>query len=76
MPSSVDIAWRSTRIQTLSNSWVVVPNTKVSQAIVTNYDLPNREIAVLMEAGVDYRSDLEKVEKVTYEFRFMQMMIW
>ncbi|MBI3333472.1 MAG: mechanosensitive ion channel family protein [Candidatus Omnitrophica bacterium] len=63
----VDIAWRTTRLRTLSNSLVVVPNTKLSQAIVTNYDLPSQEIAVLVEVGVDCGSDLEKVERVTVE---------
>ncbi len=60
-----DITWRSTRIRTLSNNLVIVPNTKVAQAIVTNYDLPSQDMAVLVEVGVDYRSDLGKVERIT-----------
>lgn len=52
-----DIAWRSTRVRTLSNNLVVIPNTKLAQAVVTNYDLPSSDLAVLMEVGVDYRSD-------------------
>lgn len=60
-----DITWRSTRIRTLSNNLIIVPNTKVAQAIVTNYDLPSQDLTVLVEVGVDYRSDLEKVERVT-----------
>lgn len=62
-----DIAWRSTRVLTLPNTWIVIPNTKMAQAVVTNYDLPTRDMAVLVEVGVDYRSDLEKVERVTCE---------
>lgn len=62
-----DIAWRSTRLLTLPNTWIVIPNTKVAQAVVTNYDLPTRDMAVLVEAGVDYGSDLEKVERITGE---------
>ncbi len=61
----VDIAWRSTRIRSLANNLIVVPNTKLAQAIVVNYDLPSKETAVLVEVGVDYASDLEKVERVT-----------
>ncbi len=63
----VDIAWRSTRIRNLPNNWIIIPNTKLAQAIVTNYDLPSQDMAVLVEMGVDYRSDLEKVERVTCE---------
>ena len=62
-----DIGWRSTRIQTLDNSLVVVPNTKLSQAIVTNFDLPTQELAVLVEMSVDYRGDLEKMERAASE---------
>lgn len=62
-----DISWRSARIRTLSNNVVIIPNTKLAQAVVTNFDLPSKDLAVLVEAGADYRSDLEKVERVTVE---------
>jgi small-conductance mechanosensitive channel len=62
-----DIGWRSTRIRMLPNNLVLVPNAKLSQAIVTNYYLPDRELAVLVEVGVDYDSDLAHVERVTCE---------
>ena len=62
-----DISWRSSRITMLPNNVVVVPNAKLAQAIVTNYNLPDREMAVLVEVGVDYASDLEHVERVTCE---------
>ncbi len=61
----VDIAWRSTRVRNLSNNLIVIPNTKLAQAIVTNYNLPSQDLALLVEVGVDYRSDLWKVEQVT-----------
>jgi small-conductance mechanosensitive channel len=62
-----DITWRSTRIRNLPNHWIVIPNTKLASAIVTNYDLPTQDMAVLVQVGVDYRMDLEKVERVTCE---------
>ena len=63
----MDIAWRSTRIRTLPNNMIIVPNTKLAQTIIINYNLPSQELAVLVEVGVDYRADLEKVEQVTSE---------
>ena len=51
----------------LPNNVVLVPNAKLAQAIVTNYYLPDRELAVLVEVGVDYDSDLTQVERVTCE---------
>ncbi len=62
-----DIGWRSTRIRMLPNNLVLVPNAKLSQAIVTNFYLPDKELAVLVEVGVDYGSDLTRVERITCE---------
>lgn len=62
-----DINWRTTKIRMLPNNVVLVPNAKLTQAIITNYYLPDKEMAVLVNLGVHYNSDLIKVEKVTYE---------
>jgi small-conductance mechanosensitive channel len=61
----LDFDWRSTRIQLLQNNVVIVPNNRLAQAIVTNYHLPDQEMAVLVQVGVDYASDLAHVERVT-----------
>lgn len=61
------IGWRSTRIRMLPNNMVVVPNSKLVQSVITNYHLPEQELAVLVPVGVHYNSDLEKVERVTVE---------
>jgi len=63
----VDVGWRSTKIRELSNNIIVVPNSKLAGAIVTNYYLPEKEMACLVQVGVSYDSDLEKVEKVTVD---------
>jgi small-conductance mechanosensitive channel len=46
---------------------VVVPNTKIVQSNITNYHLPEKELAVLAQIGVNCDSDLGKVEKITRE---------
>jgi len=61
----VDFDWRSTRLQLLQNNVVIVPNNRLAQAIVTNYDLPQQEMSIVLQVGVDYASDLEHVERVT-----------
>jgi small-conductance mechanosensitive channel len=63
----VDIDWRASRLRQLSNNTVLIPNAKLSQSIVTNYHLPEQELAVMIEATVDYGSDLEKVERITVD---------
>jgi len=63
----VGIGWRSTKIRELPNNIIVVPNSKLAGAIVTNYYLPEKEMACLAQVGVSYDSDLEKVERVTID---------
>lgn len=62
-----DITWRNTTIRALSNDIIIVPNAKLASAIIRNYQLPDKEIAVLVEVGVGYNSDLEKVEQLTIQ---------
>ena len=62
-----DINWRTTRVKMLPNNEVLIPNSRLAQAVITNYYLPDKEMAVLVQAGVHYDSDLKKVEKVTCE---------
>jgi small-conductance mechanosensitive channel len=59
------IGWRNTRVRLLSNNLVIVPNSKLLQSHITNYYLPEKATAVLVEVGVHYDSDLDKVERVT-----------
>jgi small-conductance mechanosensitive channel len=63
----VDFSWRSTRLRMLANNLVVVPNSKLAQAILVNHHLPSHELAVLVEVGVDYASDLSHVERIVME---------
>lgn len=60
-----DIGWRSTRIRTLPNTMVIVPNSKIASTTITNNSLPVPEMSVVIQCGVAYTSDLEKVEEVT-----------
>ncbi|MBS3102322.1 mechanosensitive ion channel [Candidatus Woesearchaeota archaeon] len=62
-----DIGWRSTRIRTLPNTIVIVPNSKLAESTITNNSLPEPEMSVMVQCGVSYGSDLKKVEKVTID---------
>ena len=62
-----DITWRATQIRLLPNNLVLIPNDKLSKAVVTNYYFPEKEMLVRIPVGVHYNSDLEKVEKVTID---------
>lgn len=62
-----DIGWRSTRVRTLPNTLVIVPNAKLAESIIVNNSLPVLEMAAVVQCGVAYGSDLEKVERVTID---------
>ncbi|KJJ83855.1 transporter, small conductance mechanosensitive ion channel MscS family protein [Candidatus Omnitrophus magneticus] len=61
------IGWRSTWIRLLPNNMVIIPNKVLVSSRILNYYYPEKELAVLVNVGVDYRSDLDFVEKVTIE---------
>jgi small-conductance mechanosensitive channel len=62
-----DITWRTTRVRMLPNNIVVIPNSKLSQSVVTNYHLPEKRMSLLIPIGVSYSSDPEKVEQILVE---------
>ncbi|MBI4889849.1 MAG: mechanosensitive ion channel family protein [Acidobacteria bacterium] len=57
-----DVKWRITSLRTLQNNLVVIPNSKLSEALVTNYSYPDKRMALPIQIGVEYGSDLLKVE--------------
>jgi len=63
----VDITWRFTTIKSLPNNMIIVPNSNLASAIVTNYNMKDEVMSFPVQVGVSYDSDLEKVEKVTIE---------
>ena len=63
----IDVGWRSTRIRTSFNNMVVIPNSRLADSVITNYHGPSMELAVIVNAGVSYSSDLTHVESVALE---------
>ena len=63
----VDITWRNTTVRAIHNNMIIVPNAKLASAVTVNFNLPQREMAVRVEVGVSYDSDLREVERVTIE---------
>lgn len=61
----IEVGWRTTKLRTWWNTLVIVPNSVMSDSIITNYQGPDPAINVLVTCGVSYSSDLQKVEEVT-----------
>src|SRR6266513_385350 len=63
----VDIGWRSTRVRMLQNTIVVVPNKRVAESVVVNYDMPEPRMSLEIPVKVSYASDPDTVERVLVE---------
>ena len=60
----LDIGWRTTRIRTLADDVIVVPNSRMAGSTILNYHMPIRRSRVAIRVGVEYGSDAEKVRDV------------
>jgi len=59
-----DITWRSTTFRSLANNLIIVPNSKLAQAIVTNYHMPEQRMSSSVQVSVSYAADPDQVERV------------
>jgi len=59
-----DVGWRSTKIRTIYNNLVIIPNSVLADTIFTNYQTPSTAVSVLVNCGVSYDSDLKHVQEV------------
>ena len=62
-----NITWRNTKMLERSNNIIHIPNTKLSSAIIKNYDSGDPSFSVKIPIGVSYDSDLEKVGQIITE---------
>jgi len=61
------IGWRSSQIETKAGDMIIMPNSRLSSSILTNFNFPNQQTGVYTQVGVAYDSDLQKVETVVME---------
>ncbi len=62
-----NITWRNTTILERTNNVFNVPNSRLSNAIIKNFDAVDKTFSARIPVGVAYESDLDHVEKVTIE---------
>ncbi|MCY3544820.1 MAG: mechanosensitive ion channel family protein [Chloroflexi bacterium] len=63
----ISVGWRSTVLRSRFNNVIVVPNSLITESIVTNYATPSPAVTGSVENGVSYESDLKHVEDVSLE---------
>ncbi len=61
------IGWRHTRVRTIANIAIIVPNSRLNTSVIQNLNLPQEEVTVYFPVGISYASDLRRVEEVTLE---------
>lgn len=63
----VAVEWRNTTIKLWNNNLVKIPNSKIADSNITNYNEPENKSSFIVYCGVGYGSDLKKVEKLVLE---------
>ncbi|OGW36289.1 MAG: hypothetical protein A2X58_01625 [Nitrospirae bacterium GWC2_56_14] len=63
----LDITLRSTRIKTIENNEIFIPNSKVLSEAVVNYSLPSTTMVRTLPVGVSYRIPPNRVKQVVQE---------
>jgi len=63
----VDIGLRTTRIETLDHTYVIIPNADIVSNEVINYTLPDVKIKVKIPIGVAYGTDPGKVKRIVLD---------
>src|SRR5437867_5033105 len=60
----VKVGWRSTKMRTLGNNMVVVPNSTMAKAVIINYSTPEPRMSLSVNVSVAYGTDPNLVEMV------------
>ena len=63
----IDVGWRSTKLRSFMNNFVVIPNAKLVDSIITNLNKPQPPVNVIVYCGVSYDTDLDMVERIATE---------
>jgi small-conductance mechanosensitive channel len=58
------VGWRTTQLRSPADNIVIVPNAKVAQASITNFDLGDRRLAISIRIPVAYGQDPRRITQV------------
>ncbi|WP_461834329.1 mechanosensitive ion channel domain-containing protein [Desulfothermus sp.] len=62
-----EINWRYTKIKTILNMYVIIPNNTISSENIINYSKPSEELEVQIDIGVSYEVPPIKVKRAIYD---------
>lgn len=58
------IGWEATRLKTLDDEAIVIPNLDISKSVIKNYSMPTTRHAMKIEVGVEYGAAPNRVAEV------------
>ncbi|MFH1012857.1 MAG: mechanosensitive ion channel family protein [Candidatus Peregrinibacteria bacterium] len=65
--SVVQIGWRNTILRQWNNNLVMIPNSKLADSVITNYNEPENKMDFVVCVGVGYNTDLKKAERTALQ---------
>lgn len=67
MGDVVHVGSRSTRLKTMDNQIITIPNSTITKSFVVNYTMPDSMMKVRIPIGVAYGTDVHAVKRVLTE---------
>jgi small-conductance mechanosensitive channel/CRP-like cAMP-binding protein len=62
-----EVTWRATKLKTLDNDYVIVPNGQIAKEVVKNHSFPEIPHSTRVTFGVNFHTSPNRVSKVVYE---------
>ena len=62
-----DIGWRTTRLRTGRNNIIVIPNTKITSGILTNFHLPDPRVVAELTLVIAHDADPDRAMQIALE---------
>ena len=62
-----EVTWRATKLRTKTGNFVILPNSEVGKAAITNYSEPAAPMRLFIDVGVSYDAAPNRVKAVIVE---------
>lgn len=60
----IEIGWRTTRLQTLDVTYMILPNSQIARQRITNFSAPRREFRTQITITLDHVLPIEKAREI------------
>lgn len=60
----IEVGWRTSKIRTLDNNLIVIPNARLANSIVTDYSLPEPRMSLSVNVPLPRETDAAEAERI------------